>query len=122
MNPHWNDETLFQEARRINIAWYQNALVSSRFLESLFKEKVNETYNENVDPATTLEFNTAAYRFLHYFANSDFELINSEGQTTSIPVSETFGRVDVLENNFSDILRGLLKQSMNFDQYSDEVS
>lgn len=122
MNPHWNDEIIFQEARRINIAWLQHGVISGKIIENIFSKKINETYNENVDPSTTLEFNSAAYRFLHYFSQSDIPLMNTEGQTQSIPISDSLGRIDILENNYSDVFRGLSAQPLNFNQYSDEVS
>lgn len=121
LNPHWNDETLFQEARRINIGWYQHGIISGRIIENIFTKQINETYNDNVDPSTTLEFN-CVYRFLHYFSQPDIPLVNREGETQSIPISDTFGRIDIIENNYPDIFRGLSAQPLNFGQYTDEVS
>jgi peroxidase len=121
LNPHWNDETLYQEARRINIAWLQHIIITGSVIEDIFTKKINETYNESVDPSTTVEFNTAGYRFLHYFAQPDMLSINDQGQSQSIPISDTFGRIDLLEDHYEDFLRGLLSQPINFFQYTDEV-
>jgi peroxidase len=76
-NPYWDDETTFQEARRIVIAEYQN-IVYAEFLPLLVGEKVarqfdlipNEDgyfmgYDYKVNPNTYNEFSVAAARYGH---------------------------------------------------------
>ena len=120
LNPHWNDETLFQESRRINIAIIQKIVLGGTTIESVFKRKVNESYSENLNPATSLEFTTSAYRFLHYYLNPYMKLVTSDNVTTKIPLSETFGRMDLIEDRFDDVMRGVLNNKMNVENYSDE--
>jgi hypothetical protein len=48
--------------------------------------------------------------------------MNDQGQTQSIPISDTLGRVDLIEDNFADYFRGSSAQPMNFFQYTDEVN
>jgi peroxidase len=121
VNPHWDDEKLFQEARRINIAQFQKLIVGSNILEFIFKKKINESYSENVNPSTTLEFSTAAYRFVHYYLRPNMLLIDKEGRQTNYPLSDTLGRIDIVENNYDDAFRGVLNQRPNSYQYTDEV-
>lgn len=122
VNPSMEDETLFQEARRINIAMLQNFIFSSETIESLFYKKVNETYQEDVDPSTTVEFVTAAFRYFHSFAQSEMLLIDKQGQEKKFLNSDTFGRIDIVENSFEDYLRGTLAQPISLTQYSPEAS
>jgi Animal haem peroxidase len=91
-------------------------------LQNAFNKTINETYNKNADPQCTNEFNTATYRFLHYYVPSDVQFTTKDGETTNIPVSDTVGRFDMAENKFDDLVRGIFNQSANFGQYSDEVN
>lgn len=77
LNPHWDDERLFQEARRINIAEHQHITYYEWLpifigLENSIKNKilynthdyVND-YSDSVDPTVINEHATAAFRFFH---------------------------------------------------------
>ncbi|KAH1021433.1 hypothetical protein HUJ04_010949 [Dendroctonus ponderosae] len=77
VNPHWDDETLFQEARRINIAIIQH-ITYNEFLPILLGKDVMEKfgillqkegywngYDPNVNPNVIDAFSAAAYRFGH---------------------------------------------------------
>ncbi|GJQ67256.1 hypothetical protein Trydic_g8161 [Trypoxylus dichotomus] len=78
LNPHWNDEDLFWEARRILIAKLQ-VIVYKEFLPCLLGETTMEdfglnlsqdetysySYDPKVDPSVTNEFSAGAYRFGH---------------------------------------------------------
>ncbi|XP_060524726.1 peroxidase isoform X2 [Cylas formicarius] len=77
VNPHWDDETLFQEARRINIAIIQH-ITYNEFLPILLGKEVMEKfglllekhgywggYDPNVNPNVIDAFAAAAYRFGH---------------------------------------------------------
>lgn len=74
VNPTWNDETLFNEARRIVIAEYQH-IVYSQYLPAMTGipdprlAPTNNTYftgyNSSVNPAIINEFSTAAMRWGH---------------------------------------------------------
>ena len=121
LNTSWDDEKLFQEARRINIALLQKFILSGRVIEQVAKKRVNESYSENFDPSVSVEFSTATYRFLHYFVQPDMLLIDENYENSSIPLSDTLGRIDIIENRFDDALRGILDQRANFGDYADEV-
>jgi peroxidase len=69
-NPTWGDELIFQEARRLNIAQYQQIVMYEYLpviLGAHFDSFVGEYegYNQAIDPTTTIIFATVAYRFGH---------------------------------------------------------
>lgn len=77
LNPHWDDETIFQEARRINIAEHQFisyyewlpifiGLENSLRNKILYNTKgfVND-YQPQVNPTVLNEHATAAFRYFH---------------------------------------------------------
>lgn len=77
INSHWDDETLFQESRKINMAQHQHITYYEWLpifigLENSLKNKilyqtvgyVND-YDPNVDPTVLNEHATAAFRFFH---------------------------------------------------------
>ncbi|XP_014219050.1 peroxidase [Copidosoma floridanum] len=77
VNPHWDDETLFQEARRIVIAEIQH-VTYNEFLPMLLgkstmekfglvleKEGYWDGYDSNVNPGVIDAFASAAFRFGH---------------------------------------------------------
>ncbi|XP_076389731.1 salivary peroxidase/catechol oxidase isoform X2 [Megachile rotundata] len=77
INPHWDDETLYQEARRIVIAEIQH-ITYNEFLPILLGKDVMEKfgllleknaywdgYDESVNPSVIDAFASAAFRFGH---------------------------------------------------------
>lgn len=79
LNPHWSDEILFQESRRINIAQYQNiafykwfgCIVSENGIKRLGLKFVPsggeyaDRYNASVFPVSYNEFAAGVFRFPH---------------------------------------------------------
>ena len=69
-HPEMEDEIVFQKARHLNIAQYQNIVMNDHLKNYLgvhFDELVGqyEGYNEEIDPSTSVLFATVAYRFAH---------------------------------------------------------
>lgn len=84
LNPYWDDERLFQEARRLVTAKYQH-IIYNEFLPILVGKKVGALYNliplnqnyfygydSNLYPVAINEFSTAAYRFGHTLVTDSF--------------------------------------------------
>lgn len=69
-HPEISDETVYKQARRINIAQYQN-IIFSEYLQGLFGPQYDallgpyQGYKEDVDPTTSTLFASVAYRFGH---------------------------------------------------------
>lgn len=122
LNPSWDDEKVYQEARRLNIATYQNIVISSGSVESIFGKFTKENYDERIDPSTFVEFMQGVVRFNHMFVPSHLRLINSNGEKTETLQSDLIGRFDVLDKFADDSVRGALNQSIHAEEYSDEVS
>ena len=85
INPHWGDETLFQEARHINAAIIQHITFNEYLPMVLGREALhrhglvlyNDGYFDGYDPAVNPSagqgFTTAAYRFGHSLLPSTIE-------------------------------------------------
>ena len=77
INPHWNDERLYQEAKRILTAQMQHITYNEWLPIVLGREKMrslgmlplqegfSRDYDENVNPSMLNDFSTAAFRFGH---------------------------------------------------------
>jgi peroxidase len=77
LNPSWNDERLYQEARRILIAQAQHITYNEWLPIVIGRKKMQElgllplqsgfsqSYDANLNPAITNEFVAAAFRFGH---------------------------------------------------------
>ncbi len=121
LNPHWEDEIIFQEARRINIASFQYNLITAKSIERVFSRPVNENYSELRNAATFIEF-TYTYRGAHYYIPSHMLFLDEHyNQTNQVLQSDTMGKIELLEDNFDDALRGVTNQLVNTGPYSDEV-
>ncbi|XP_053672556.1 chorion peroxidase-like [Anopheles nili] len=98
INPHWGDETLFQETRRIVIAQLQQIafgeylpkVVGPRYME-LYGLKLapggsySAFYNPKTNPSVSSEFTVAAFRFGHSTVPSQLDLPDG-----AVPTWRTF--------------------------------
>ncbi|KAG6441270.1 hypothetical protein O3G_MSEX001716 [Manduca sexta] len=136
LNPHWSDEVVFQEARRIHIAeiqhinYYEYLPIFLGF-ENMVKNKliypgahgyVND-YNPSVDPSILDEHATAAFRHFHTLIRGYLKLIaENRALVGAVRMSDWFNRPLLLEVNdsFDNLLRGLTVQEQDFsDQFWD---
>ncbi|XP_056640874.1 peroxidase-like [Diorhabda sublineata] len=135
LNPHWDDETTFQEARKICIAehqyityyeWLPYFIGVERALAHglIWKTEgfVND-YNENVDPTVLNEHSTAALRNFHTLIAGKLDLVTEERYSQSfMRFTDVLRRPYVIESNntFDDLLRGLTSQPQSAsDQFHD---
>ncbi|KAH8383461.1 hypothetical protein KR009_008852 [Drosophila setifemur] len=130
LNSDHNDERIFQEARKINIAQFQKITYydwlplfvgrTYTYLNGLIypaepTEYVND-YDETVNPAAYAEFSSAAFRYAHTQIPGWFSLVapnRSSNQT--LRLSDYFDRAETLRlldssDNFAALLRGLATQ------------
>ncbi|KAG4078673.1 hypothetical protein HA402_015263 [Bradysia odoriphaga] len=122
LNPCWDDETLFQETRRINIATFQYNLITSKAVEaSISNIPINETYSAERNAATTLEF-SIAYRMAHYYIHDKMLWKAANGTERRVLQSDTIGKIELLENDFDGALRGALAEVVNAGPYGDEIT
>ena len=84
-NPKWDDETIFQETRRIVIAEYQHIIykewlpiiLGSSYMTKFGLWPMTRGYSSNYldtfEPSVTNEFATAAFRFGHSLLKPTFK-------------------------------------------------
>jgi len=70
VNPHWDGERLFQEARKINFAIHQRIVYDEYLPKILGPQGMRQMgaysrYNPRLNPSVTTEMSTAAFRFGH---------------------------------------------------------
>ncbi|XP_070507142.1 salivary peroxidase/catechol oxidase-like [Chironomus tepperi] len=124
INPNWNEEKLFQEARKLNIAIYQK-IIYEEWLPILIGKDMSRlleftTYNVNADASTLNEFSNSVFRLFHSFIPSEFEIRDRSDNTTKISVSDAL-KAQPLGNCLENILRGMLHQNISLTGYSDEI-
>ncbi|XP_071379246.1 eosinophil peroxidase-like isoform X1 [Centroberyx affinis] len=84
LNPHWNGERLYQEARKIMGGYFQVITYRDYLLHIVgpdFIAKQLSTYpgyDEDVDPSISNVFATAAYRFAHLMVQPFIFRLNEE--------------------------------------------
>lgn len=116
VNPHWEDETLFQEARRINIAIIQHITyneflpillgkeVMDKFGLVLQKEGYWDGYDPKINPGIIDAFASAAFRFGHSLLPTAVERWSK---------AHKFIGKDVLRNKWETVLTSVLFQHRN---------
>lgn len=119
LNPHWDDERLYQETRRIVIAQWQHIVFYEYLPEILGPTGMSvlgryHGYSESVDPSISNVFATAAFRFGHSQILPLFERLNETYQPTifgPLLLKESFfDSAEIRDAGGIDpVLRGLLK-------------
>ncbi|XP_049540016.1 peroxidase-like [Anopheles darlingi] len=113
LNPRWDDERLFQEARQLNIGQYQaivyndwlpiylgrdNMLAGGLLHPVADGEEPVPDYDPLVDPTVSNEFGTAAFRYFHNMIVGQLDLYGDTGEPIgSIRLSDWLRRPGILE-------------------------
>ncbi|XP_067430560.1 eosinophil peroxidase isoform X4 [Thunnus thynnus] len=120
INPHWDSETLYQEARKIMGA-YTQVFVFRDYLPHIVGDEAMKRqlgrypgYNPNIDPSISNVFATAAYRFAHlaiqpFLARLDANFRENR-QFPNVPLFKAFftpWRI-IFEGGIDPLLRGLI--------------
>nr|ABC72122.1 myeloperoxidase [Siniperca chuatsi] len=120
LNPQWDSETLYQEARKIMGA-YTQVFVFRDYLPHIVGDNAMRTqlgrypgYNPNIDPSVANVFATAAYRFAHLAIQPVLARLDANyrenPQFPSVPLFKAFftpWRI-VFEGGVDPLLRGLI--------------
>jgi len=121
INPHWNDEILFQEARRILVAEAQHItynewlpiILGKRLMEQLGIQPLSQGYRAGgydpaVDPSVTNSFATAAFRFGHSLITRSLALHSEQhGSGTELLKDHFFNTSLVTTGKLDQLLVGL---------------
>jgi len=134
INPHWNDEQLFQNGRRIMSAMFQH-MTYNEFLPrvlgwnalQLYELKVQTDgyfngYDPTCNPTIFNEFASAAFRFGHSLLKDQFKRMgaNYEDRKLTVKLRDVFMNPDIVYEvgMIDELLRGLLGTSMEtLDQF-----
>jgi peroxidase len=106
-HPKWNDNQIFERARQINIAQFQQVVTYEWLPQQIGDISEYKGYDSKETPQISDEFNAAGFRFGHSQTGNKIEKIDSEGNATSLPLLTTFGAPNITEGkDVDEILRG----------------
>ncbi|XP_046649370.1 uncharacterized protein LOC124340779 isoform X2 [Daphnia pulicaria] len=134
INPHWNDEQLFQNGRRIMGAEFQH-MSYNEFLPrvlgwnavqlydlKVLTEGYYNGYDATCNPTVFTEFASAAFRFGHSLLKEQFKRMgaNFVDRKQNVKLRDVFMNPDVIYQvgMIDDLMRGMLGTSMEtMDQF-----
>jgi len=124
-HPSWDDEAIFQQARRMVIGEIQ-AITYNEFLPALLGGRRAlpryRGYDPAVDASISTEFSTAAFRVGHSMLADDVEFFSDDGEEVAeeMPLAEAFFNPEgVTENGIEPILKYLA--SSNAEQIDNMI-
>ncbi|XP_061395316.1 peroxidase-like, partial [Musca vetustissima] len=130
LNPHYSDESIFQLARKINIAQYQKIIYydwlplilgpdftyTHHLTHNVRPDEYVNDYDQSWTPVAYAESAAAALRYAHTTVPGSFSLVAPDFRhNTTLRLSDYFMHQDSLSlvlrgNNFDALLRGLQLQ------------
>ena len=133
INPHWSDERLYQEARRIVGALIQK-ITYVDYLHPILGDDVYDmvldkmsNYDPRINPGINNAFSTAAYRYGHTLIRSSFKRLGSNYLPIGagpLDLLTAFFDPDQFKESFGTdpILRGLVTEnSSRVDEFMNSV-
>ncbi|XP_047486110.1 peroxidase-like isoform X2 [Penaeus chinensis] len=126
LNPHWDDEKLFQEARRILSALLQH-VTYNEYVSVIFGKKLSNKFNflplkgkartniydETLSAAISDVFAGAAFRFGHSQISGSMERMDKTGDVTCTEMSSVFMNPFVVytKGAVTELIRGEVAQN-----------
>lgn len=127
LNPHWDDERIFQETRRINIAQFQH-IVYTQFLPTFLAPSMMRYLADPVlaiypEASTFNEFTGAVFRIFHSFLPTMIKIIGADGSSFNTTIHEMTNNktIQFLPPNYDSVARGLLMQQMSYKRYEPDM-
>lgn len=116
LNPDWDPETVYQEARRVVIAQHQH-IIYNEYLPVVLGRRFppargrRTRYDARRDPSVLVEFATAAFRFGHGMVDQ-FSLVDEQFRATPYSLADHYFLVDDLHEmgTVDRLIRGLALQ------------
>jgi hypothetical protein len=140
LHPGWTDEQLYQEARRLNIAEYQEITYNYYLPDLLGAGALSKYtgYKSNVNASISTEFSTISFRFGHSLLDGEIERQNNSGLDalptdpagSSLSLATDFfdpnvlnpnGVVDPLTGHISSDIGVLLKAQADGNAQADDL-
>ena len=111
--PRWNDERIFQMARKINIAQFQ-AIVYFGFFPAVTGRQLPpyrfRGYRRRRNPGITNEFSTVAFRVGHTLINKHLTSIERSGKVTQTLLRDAFFKPTTFEKlGMDSLFRGMMR-------------
>ena len=134
VRPEWDDEKVFQNARRILIGQYQSivyagylpVVLGSENMDGLALSAAGSEYDDTLDPSMTNEFATAADRFGHSMIQGLIKLFHTDnsGQFDEFVLGQNWFNKAKYRSYMDNILMGLMSQpAQAFDKsVTDQVT
>ncbi|XP_038220482.1 peroxidase-like [Zerene cesonia] len=131
LNPGWNSDKLYHEARRIVIAEMQH-ITYKYWLPALTGKSFDELYdsydvgyNSDIDPTVTNSFATAAFHFVNSLLDQDIQLVDDNENVTSSRLAQFYFRPELVakKGGIEMLLRGMtsqISQRLDFN-YDDDL-
>lgn len=118
MNPSWNSDKLYHEARRIVVAELQHITfrhwlpaLTGKVFDELY-ESYDVGYHQDIDPTISNSFATAAFHFVNSLLDQDIEMVDENNNVTSHRLGQNYFNPELLteKKGLENILRGMVSQ------------